>query len=251
LLNNTKQSTIGYSLEILPSVDSSNNYAMQQIHDGTAEHGNAYLALEQTGGKGQRGKSWHTGNAKNMALSIILEPKHLKTEQQFLLTAFVSVVLVQYLHQWDANFKIKWPNDLYCYDRKAAGILIENNLRGKEWKYSIVGIGLNVNEEAFAENVQNGISLKQISGKEQDLYQVAERLLVLMAQQWNIFLEHPTSFLETYNVYLYKKKEMVHLKKDGQSIITQINEVDTNGILYAGENNTYHFSFGTVEWVLD
>jgi BirA family transcriptional regulator, biotin operon repressor / biotin---[acetyl-CoA-carboxylase] ligase len=251
LLNHTKQSIIGQSLEILPSVDSSNNYAMQQIHDGKAEHGCAYLALEQTGGKGQRGKAWYTGSHKNMALSIVLEPKHLKLDQQFLLTAFVAVVLTQYLHQWDKEFKIKWPNDIYGYDRKAAGMLVENNIRGVDWKYSVVGIGLNVNEEQYNESVVNGISLKQISGKEQDIYTIAKGLLDKMQEEWGLFVDSPMLYLERYNQFLFKKNELVHLKKNGTSIFAYIMEVGATGILYASNNEDYQFSFGIIEWVLD
>jgi BirA family biotin operon repressor/biotin-[acetyl-CoA-carboxylase] ligase len=62
---------------ILDSVDSTNNYAMAQAHAGLAKHGDSFFAHHQTGGKGQRGNNWHTGNGENIAISIVAGPKQL------------------------------------------------------------------------------------------------------------------------------------------------------------------------------
>ncbi len=250
LLNKLIQPKIGSSLEVLPVVDSSNNYAMRQIYDGKAEHGFAYMALQQTCGKGQREKGWHTGENTNLALSIVLQPYHLKIKDQFLLNAFVSNTLIGFLNQINISCTIKWPNDIYYADRKAAGILIENIIQGKNWKYTVVGIGLNVNEELFSADVTNAISLKQIKNEEQDIYKIATSFLNFIEQEWIGFINNPTLEIETLNKHLYKKNELVKFKQGAKVFTIIIKQVATNGKLVCGENKEYEFNFGEVEWVM-
>jgi BirA family transcriptional regulator, biotin operon repressor / biotin---[acetyl-CoA-carboxylase] ligase len=250
LLNNHQQPVIGYSLVILPIVDSSNNYAMQQVHDGTAVHGCAFMAMQQTAGKGQRAKQWHTGHSENLAISIVLEPIALKIHQQFLISAYVAVSVVQFLNKLKDGFCIKWPNDIYYNDRKAAGILIENNLQGNQWNFAIAGIGINVNQTDFNIEKANPISLVQIIAIEIDLYQLAKDLCTEMELNWHTFLNTPTLFLEKYNDELYKKNELVKLKQGTKTFETIINYVTDSGLLICGTDHEYEFNFGEVEWVV-
>jgi BirA family transcriptional regulator, biotin operon repressor / biotin---[acetyl-CoA-carboxylase] ligase len=249
LLNNHQQPVIGHSLVILPIVDSSNNYAMQQVHDGTAVHGGAFMALQQTAGRGQRAKQWHTGHSENLAISIVLAPITLKIHQQFLISAFVAVSVVQFLNKLKDGFCIKWPNDIYYNDRKAAGILIENTLQGDQWSFTIAGIGINVNQTDFTIEKANPISLAQIIGRETDLYQLAKDLCTEMELNWNLFLDTPSLFLKKYNDGLYKKNELVKLKQGTKTFETIVNYVTENGLLVCGANHEYEFNFGEVEWV--
>jgi BirA family transcriptional regulator, biotin operon repressor / biotin---[acetyl-CoA-carboxylase] ligase len=250
LLNKLIQPKIGNFLEVLPVVDSSNNYAMQQIYDGKAENGFAYMALQQTNGKGQREKVWHTGENKNLALSIVLQPYHLKIKDQFLLNAFISNTIIAFLLQKNILCTIKWPNDIYYADRKAAGILIENIIQGENWKYAVVGIGLNVNEEAFNVEIVNAISLKQITGKEQDVYKIATAFLNFMEKEWVAFTTNTTIVIETLNKHLYKKNELVKFKQGAKTFTTIIKKVQPNGKLICGDSEEYEFNFGEVEWVM-
>ncbi len=250
MLNYHQQPIIGHSLVILPIVDSSNNYAMQQVHDGTAVHGCAFMALQQTAGKGQRSKLWHTGHNENLAISLILEPITLKIHQQFLLNAYVAVSLVQFLNKQKNGFSVKWPNDIYYNDRKAAGVLIENTLHGSQWNFAIAGIGINVNQTDFHIENAKPISLVRVIGIETDLYQLAKDLCVEMELNWGSFLKTPTSFLEKYNESLYKKNELVKLKQGNKIFETVVNYVTDKGFLICGANNEYEFNFGEVEWVM-
>ena len=74
---------------------------------------------------------------------------------------------------------IKWPNDIYWRDRKAGGILIENILQGKKWKFAIVGIGININQTLFPASLPNPVSLKQITGKTFNVVELGKRALQL------------------------------------------------------------------------
>ena len=138
----------GSFFTILDTVDSTNNYAMARIDDGLAKHGMVWFANEQTAGKGQRGKEWASEKGKNIAMSLVLSPEQLKLTSQFHLSAAVALACFEFLSGYiDGEAKIKWPNDLFWRDRKAGGILIENKLQGKTWKWAVVGIGININQE--------------------------------------------------------------------------------------------------------
>ena len=74
------------------------------------------------------------------------------------------------------NVKIKWPNDIFINDRKAGGILIENVIKGNLWQWAVIGIGLNINQENFEKENLKAISLKQITGKNYDVIELAKEL---------------------------------------------------------------------------
>ena len=138
---------IGHSFTALQSVDSTNNYAMAQVHAGLARHGMAIFAREQYAGRGQRGRTWVAAPGDNITMSVVLEPHFLSLSQQFQLSAALSLAIHDFLQSFTLTpFYIKWPNDLYWGDRKAAGILIESILKGDKWAFAVAGIGININQ---------------------------------------------------------------------------------------------------------
>ncbi len=86
---------------------------------------------------------------KNLILSLVLYPDFLPLEKNFLLSKTISLGIVNYLHAKTNHIKIKWPNDIYFQDKKIAGILIENSIKGSNINRSIIGIGLNLNQKDF------------------------------------------------------------------------------------------------------
>ncbi len=148
----------------LESVDSTNNYAMARIHEGMAFDGMVCLARHQWAGKGQRGKSWLDEPGQNLIMSLVIEPGTLILSQQFLFSAAVALGILDLIYTIkNDNWRIKWPNDIYWNDRKAAGILIESVIKGKSWLFAVIGVGMNLNQESFPEEISNAISLKQIT----------------------------------------------------------------------------------------
>ncbi|RYG06419.1 MAG: biotin--[acetyl-CoA-carboxylase] ligase, partial [Chitinophagaceae bacterium] len=152
---------------LLDSVDSTNNYAMANVHAGMATHGMAWFANEQTNGKGQRGKSWEAASGKNIILSIAIKPPVVLQQQPFLLSCLVATACAEFMQSHCAqHIAVKWPNDLFWRDRKAGGILIENKLSGDDWKWAIIGIGINVNQTEFETARNQPVSLQEIAGRE-------------------------------------------------------------------------------------
>jgi len=118
----------------------------------------------QHSGRGQQGNSWESEAGKNLLFSILLYPKQIPIQQQFIISQIVSIGIKKALDKYAGNISVKWPNDIYWNDEKLAGILIENSLQGANIRNSIVGIGLNVNQTSF-EKAPNPVSLKQTTGK--------------------------------------------------------------------------------------
>ncbi len=117
---------------VIKSVDSSNNHAMELIKAGSVVPGMAWMALEQMGGKGQRGKSWHSQPGQNITMSIAIKPGKIYTQNKFLLVASVANTCLQFFKEYAGeNVKIKWPNDIYWKNQKVGGILIENIIKRK------------------------------------------------------------------------------------------------------------------------
>ena len=188
------------------STDSTNTLMRQLIAEGMKP--DYIYAGYQTAGRGQTGNGWESEANKNLLCTILLPPR----ENLFDLNVIVSVAVHRVVTQSvfcqrgglysvnDSALAIKWPNDIYWQDRKLAGILIENALIGNEVKYSIAGIGLNVNQTEWLGNAPNPISLKQISGSEYNIDELMDRLFeeVQKALEEDVW--------EYYKAHLYRKE---------------------------------------------
>jgi BirA family biotin operon repressor/biotin-[acetyl-CoA-carboxylase] ligase len=244
--------TDGYSFVILKYVDSTNNYAMAAVHEGLAKHGDAVFAYTQTNGKGQRGKVWETGEAENIALSIIIEPGLLKAYHPFQLSATVALGVYDFFSKYAGEeTTIKWPNDVFWRDRKAGGVLIENVISGSSWKWAVAGIGININQTVFNPGIRNPVSLKQITGKEFEPADLAAELhRLVMARTGELSSRPYEALLEEYQQHLYKMNGAVKLKKDNMVFETLIKGISPQGKLKTKDVLEKEFEFGEVEWIL-
>ena len=186
--------TIGAPLIELPSIDSTNIYAMEQIKAGKAISGSCYNTPFQTHGKGQHGRVWESEKGQNLLCSYVLELKSLNSskiwgpEDQKGLSAAVAIGAKAFFgaHAGDETL-IKLPNDIYWRDRKAGGILIENSLRGTEWTWAVIGIGFNINQTSFSPDAPNPVSLRQITGRQWEIARLQTELskaLTKSIQDW-------------------------------------------------------------------
>lgn len=145
------------------TIDSTNMQAEREI--ATAEEGTVWVADFQTSGRGQRGNVWESSKCSNLMFTILLKPDFLLAQDQFIVSQTVALAVVNYLKNRGLSPKIKWPNDIYCGDRKICGILIENSVSGANLSASIVGIGINVNQTRFDSDAPNPTSLLLESNK--------------------------------------------------------------------------------------
>lgn len=165
---------IGKKINFLPTCHSTNDEAAGLVDKHQVIEGTVVITDNQLSGKGQRGNSWHAQPGKNLTFSLILKPSFLSIVHQFNLNMAISLGITDYLNTIRPGFQVKWPNDIYFSDKKLGGILIQNMLKGASLTYSIVGIGLNVNQLHFDE--PRAISLAQVIDEMTDLNLIFERI---------------------------------------------------------------------------
>ncbi len=239
------------SFTILTSVDSTNNYAMGMIRDGVAKHGGAWFSFEQTNGKGRRGKIWEVQSGKNIIVSIAVMPDFLTVYQQFHLSIASSLACVDFLTKYTGyETKIKWPNDIFWNDRKAGGILIENIIKGTTWESAVIGIGININQTEFnLDSVFMPVSLKQITGKEYDIVELARELHKTVMKRYEELQNNGfEKMLIEYNQCLFGLDEKIKLKKDNMVFETTLQGVSPQGKLITVDSSEREFDFDEVEW---
>ena len=147
------------------------------------------------------------------------------------------------------NVAIKWPNDIYFNDSKAAGILIENSIYGNQWQWAVVGIGININQLDFGNDVPNAISLAQITQQQYDVLQLAKELCNYVEKRYQELQSlRFEKILKDYNDNLYKKNMQVKLKKDNVTFECIIDGVASNGDLMVTNGLQSTFTFGEVIW---
>ena len=143
----------------------------------TLPGGTVIYTPSQTAGRGQKGNSWESEDGKNLTFSLLLKFPPVKARDQFYLSEAASLAVVDALTaQAGEGFAVKWPNDVYWLDKKVCGMLIESSLDGSDIVTSIVGIGINVNQERFLSDAPNPVSLKGITGHEHDLMTLLKRV---------------------------------------------------------------------------
>ncbi len=117
----------------------------------------------QSLGRGQMLNTWESDRGKNLMFSVLIRFKDLNIKNRFYLNCAVSIGIYNALNGFGIpQLKIKWPNDIMAVSKKLGGVLIENSLRQERISQSIIGIGLNINQTEFPENLIQAVSLKNI-----------------------------------------------------------------------------------------
>jgi BirA family transcriptional regulator, biotin operon repressor / biotin---[acetyl-CoA-carboxylase] ligase len=167
---------LGKKLIFMPECHSTNDLMLLLCQQEPAPEGTVIITANQTAGRGQRGNVWEAEPGKNLTFSLLLKPAFLAIQKQFYLNIFVSLGIRDYLtKQSGQKVHIKWPNDILVEGKKICGILIENQIQGNSLTNSIVGIGLNVNQQLFT--INSATSLLLITGTPFDLSESLDALM--------------------------------------------------------------------------
>jgi BirA family biotin operon repressor/biotin-[acetyl-CoA-carboxylase] ligase len=225
---------VGQNLITIKQIDSTNNFLKNTLSNSKPlPEGTVIMAESQYAGRGQQLNRWHSDDGKNLTFSILLKPSFLPLAQQFDLTRAVSLGIINAFEPLLGDkLKIKWPNDIYYGDQKLGGILIENIVQGSQIKNSIIGIGLNINQEAFPLEVPNAVSLKQILHRDYDLkILLSEICKNIEVAYLNLKAGKLDVVRNTYLQRLYWLNEDRSFKTNGLSFRGTINNVKPNGLL--------------------
>jgi BirA family transcriptional regulator, biotin operon repressor / biotin---[acetyl-CoA-carboxylase] ligase len=221
---------IGQKIIHLERVDSTNNYAAILISEAKGTHGTVILADEQTAGRGQRGAEWSSKPGENLLLSIILDTDNLSAMDQFVISEVTALCILSFLRKIGITGTIKWPNDILVGDKKIAGVLIENQLKGAAITKSIIGIGLNVNQLAFYG--LNATSIRCELGEFKPLMDIMMSLVNSFNEEWSKFLMHGRNGIEeSYLKQLYGKEKQVEMEDENGRFYGIVDGIERSGML--------------------
>lgn len=247
---------IDIPLESVKELPSTNDYLAQLCKESKAKEFYTVIAENQTNGKGQRGNSWEAESGKNLTFSIVLYPTALEAREQFCLSMLAALSCHEALSDYTEGFSIKWPNDIYWNDKKIGGILIENELEGKYITQSIIGIGLNVNQEEFRSSAPNPISLKQIIGTDVKLQELLMKVVHCIVggyrQLEGDFEGTQKAIYALYKKNLYRHKGMFPYRDAQGEFLAEYQEVEPDGhlILKDEQGTLRRYAFKEVSFVL-
>jgi len=191
------------------SVASTNTIAIEGLSTGQLGEGDIIWADEQWQGKGNGSNSWESEAGKNLTFSLVVSPHFLPPDEQFILTQMVSLVLLDTLKVLLPKQKcsIKWPNDIYVNNKKIAGVLIQNIIKGSLFDSSVIGVGFNVNQEIFHSDAPNPVSLIHFTNQVTDLFPLLEKIADKISDYYEMIKSNTlsASIKEKYNHALFQK----------------------------------------------
>jgi BirA family biotin operon repressor/biotin-[acetyl-CoA-carboxylase] ligase len=244
---------IGSDLLFFENLPSTNSYAAVLLKRESPKEGTIVYTNFQTAGKGYSGNSWESEDGKNLLISIILYPDFINPSEQFSISMAISLGICDFLMRYIPGCSVKWPNDIYIYNDKIAGILIESAIIADKFEYSIAGIGLNINQEKFISPALNPVSLKQISGKTFDLHISLAQLAADLDSRYK-------QLIASDNVQIRKEYELMLYRLNNWSDFRDINGIFTGRILGIGDYGSLkietrdsiirEYSFKEVEFIL-
>lgn len=199
---------------------STNSFLKDMVENSLVDNFTVIVANNQVSGRGQMQTKWVSEIGKNLTFSVFCSFKDLAISHQKYLNYAVSVSVFEAVETYKIpKLAIKWPNDILSDKQKICGILIENSLKGAYINSSIIGIGLNVNQESFPKEIPNASSIKNILKKEIDLEEVLS--LFLSKLEANIKLLNEKKYTELEEKYLSNlyKRNIPSMFKTAENVL--------------------------------
>ncbi len=245
--------TIGSTVIRYDRVSSTNSVASALMREEKPEDGTVITASFQDSGRGQAGNIWESEPGKNLLMSIILYPAAVKPEEQFVISQFVSLAVCDLVGRYASEVAVKWPNDIYCGNRKIAGILIEHSIIGSRLAGSVAGIGLNVNQLVFTGGAPNPISLAILTGSNHDLARITRELTEWLDTRYRMVTGGEWMRLaDEYHRALFRRGEW-HSYTDSNGIFRgMIESVRNDGMLMMRreDGTVMEYAFKEVDYIL-
>ena len=204
------------------------------LDDGPPE-GTVVYTPEQRAGRGQRKNAWHSAPGLNLTFSVLYHPQFLAPDHSFALNRVASLAVRAVVAQVLPGHKVevKWPNDVLVNDKKIAGILIETTLERSQLRTAIIGIGLNVNQTDFPDNlVRPATSLALERNQETEIRPLMEQIWRELEGRYLALRSGRTEKLDReYLEFLYGYQEWLPMEVKGESKMGMVMGVDPQGRL--------------------
>ena len=178
--------------------------------------------LEQTQGKGLGSNRWLSQRGQNILISFLFQPP-ITIQNQFYFNQYFAIAIRHFLSSFIENPLIKWPNDIYVGNKKIAGILIEHSIQGDRLKYSVAGVGININQTTFDPEIPNPTSLRLLTGQEYKITDLILELVKSLNETYHLILNQEFSELEQeYLNHLFQYQTTARYLIQEQEIIGTI-----------------------------
>lgn len=236
----------------LEEVDSTNTYMRNLLRSQKVKEGTTISADFQSAGRGQRGNSWESRRGENLSFSTILFPRFLEPSGQFIISQCVALAVKDVLTEYTPDIKIKWPNDIFWRKQKICGILIENDLEENRIVRSIVGIGININQESFdCVAPYSPASLAQILEKKQDRMQILTKVVNKIMEYFDKIKKGETETIaQKYKQDLFSTGQFHDASGDFEATIKDILP-SGHLVLSDADNKLRYYAFKDVSFVID
>lgn len=192
---------MGRRLLYLDVVDSTNIEAKRQA-EGGASHGLLVVAGRQVQGKGRRGRGWESPEGVNIFMSLLLRPCF-EPDKASMITLVMALATARAIGDVSGlRAEIKWPNDIVVNRKKVVGILTEMTLEMEYIQYLVCGVGINVNQEDFPEEIaQTATSLYLEGGRKLSRADIIGRVMERFEEYYEIFCQEESMacLMEEYN----------------------------------------------------
>lgn len=233
----------------LSAIDSTNDYLKDFSRNQVLENFTVVITDEQKKGKGQMGATWISEEGKNLIMSILVKEVLQDVDAIFHLNVAVALSLFEVLNENKVpKLSIKWPNDIMSDQKKIAGILIENSIKSDGKIESVVGIGVNVNQQNF-ENLPKASSMAVVSNSEFDLDELLHKIIFQIKKNCGYILTNQTDKLwSKYHEILFKISIPIAFEDANQNkFMGMIQGVTSNGLLQIKVEDDSVKTFGIKE----
>ncbi|MCK4561954.1 MAG: biotin--[acetyl-CoA-carboxylase] ligase [Flavobacteriaceae bacterium] len=223
----------------LNAINSTNTYLKELAKETGTSNWTVVSAEFQTSGRGQVQTKWMSDKGKNLIFSVLIEFKALKIKNQFYLNCAISLGVFEALKKYNLpQLMIKWPNDIMAVNKKIGGILIENSLKSDSIYKTVVGIGLNINQELFSKELPKAISMKNLLNREFDRDEILFRIVESIQVQIKLLQENKFELLHrNYELQLFKKDKVCMYEENEIKFLGKINGVSNQGLLIIEKEN--------------
>ncbi len=224
----------------LNAIASTNAFLKAYSQENSCENFTVVWTLNQTNGKGQFGSIWQSERGKSLAFSVLMNEMNLNIHQQFYLSMYVSSLLVTVLEKYlQQKVAVKWPNDILADKQKIAGILIENTVKGSKITKSIIGIGLNVNQEHFPVDLPKATSLFLCAKTQFNIENLLHEIVASLENGYKLLLEeNHLQLKELYFSKMYKfRKPTMFIDNNKNLLMAKIVGVSLKGELLLEHND--------------
>ena len=239
-------------IQFIDNAQSTNKLLSKMVQNALTSGGKIppFFALStdfQSEGRGMGSNTWFSDKGQNILVSIYFEP-NLPAANQFVFNQYFSLFTLFFIQKRLPNALIKWPNDIYVDGKKIAGILIEHTVCGDRLQHTIAGIGININQDHFPDDIPHPTSLFLETGREHDVNELLEEYWQNLYDHFSeCDLSHEEILKKQYISNLYQFNEYHSYLIHDHRAEARITDLDEYGRLVLHDRNGNRFVCGFKE----